>query len=426
MRIIWEGKMIFHRWMLLGVFIFPALLWGQEKMNLEQIIHETLDKNTALLAERANISVAEARILTARLRPNPSLSLSANHLDLLGTGFNDQNGGGPSEFTAHTDYLLETADKRKSRIEVAQSSKSIVELRFQNVVRLAVLDLQNAFIDVLLSKETISLAEQNAASFQKIVEINDVRLKVGEIAQVEYSRSQLAALQSANEVLQARLRLNQSLIRLQTAMGRESPSRAFDVTGSLRNDATLPTLDQIQQNTFEDRPDWRAASAEIDLAGAEYRSQVAQARSDFTLGAEYTRQQVNAKANSLGFTLEVPLPFFNRNQGEIMRAQVERKQAEWRRSAQKSQLAGEVENAYQQAITAKSMMESIGTQMVEQARSVRDTMEFSYKRGEASLLELFDAQRAANDTFQAFNEARAEYARSLYLLDAVSGKRRTP
>ena len=59
--------------------------------------------------------------------------------------------------------------------------------------------------------------------------------------------------------------------------------------------------------------------------------------------------------------------------------------------------------------------------MIVKARSVRDTMEYSYRRGEASLVEFLDAQRAFNDAMQTFNETRVNYARSLYLIDAVSG-----
>ena len=49
-------------------------------------------------------------------------------------------------------------------------------------------------------------------------------------------------------------------------------------------------------------------------------------------------------------------------------------------------------------------------------------MEFSYRRGEASFVEFLDARRACNGTAQSHNEARAEYARSLYLIDATIGR----
>ena len=54
-------------------------------------------------------------------------------------------------------------------------------------------------------------------------------------------------------------------------------------------------------------------------------------------------------------------------------------------------------------------------------RSVRDITEYSYRRGEASLVEFLDAQRAFNDASQAYNDARASFARSLYLIETVSG-----
>jgi len=57
-----------------------------------------------------------------------------------------------------------------------------------------------------------------------------------------------------------------------------------------------------------------------------------------------------------------------------------------------------------------------------QAQDVRSTTEYSYRRGEASFVELLDAVRAFNETRQSYNEARAEYARSLYALDAIAGK----
>ena len=57
--------------------------------------------------------------------------------------------------------------------------------------------------------------------------------------------------------------------------------------------------------------------------------------------------------------------------------------------------------------------------LLTRAREVRSTMEYSYRRGEATLVEFLDAQRAFNDTVQSYNAARADYARSLYVIDAV-------
>lgn len=59
--------------------------------------------------------------------------------------------------------------------------------------------------------------------------------------------------------------------------------------------------------------------------------------------------------------------------------------------------------------------------MLARARRVLETTRYSYERGEASLVELLDAQRAFNDAMQTYNEARANYARSLMELESATG-----
>src|ERR1700712_3247233 len=69
-------------------------------VNLMQAMREAMNGNLGFLAEKANITVAEARIITAGLKPNPILSLSSDHLDVLGTGYSAQNSAGPAEHAA--------------------------------------------------------------------------------------------------------------------------------------------------------------------------------------------------------------------------------------------------------------------------------------------------------------------------------------
>jgi cobalt-zinc-cadmium efflux system outer membrane protein len=87
---------------------------------ISKAVQEAVEKNLSLLAERYNLSVADARIITARLRPNPVLSLYGDLLDLAGTGFNEQNAAVPPEYGIRTDFIWERGQKRRYRIEVAE------------------------------------------------------------------------------------------------------------------------------------------------------------------------------------------------------------------------------------------------------------------------------------------------------------------
>ena len=153
------------------------------------------------------------------------------------------------------------------------------------------------------------------------------------------------------------------------------------------------------------------------------RLQIAQGKVDYTVGTEYRRQQgLAGTGNSLGVFFSTSLPVFNRNQGEIARAMQEQKQTEARVRQARIAVESEVELAFLHFTNARALLDRVGGTMLSKARDVRQIMEFSYRRGEATLVEFLDAQRAYNDTIQTYNEARGEFAKSLYALDAATGK----
>src|SRR3954469_8752215 len=90
----------------------PAAASGAEgpappPITIDQAIREAIDHNLGLVAERLNIPLAEARLITARLRPNPVLTVDGDYLDILGTGFAPSNGAGPAEAGVRADFVFE-------------------------------------------------------------------------------------------------------------------------------------------------------------------------------------------------------------------------------------------------------------------------------------------------------------------------------
>ena len=410
------------------VFILAALtctlIFAQAPpaITAEQAIQEALSHNLELAAARFGISIAEARQITARLRPNPVLTSSADHLDLLGTGYSSANNAGPNEYSLRTDWVFERGGKRASRIELAAAGKTLAELGLRDVIRRLVYDVQSAFLDVQLAKENLALAQDNLRSLNGIVDINTTRVRTGDLAGVELSRSRIAAMQYETAVRQAELQLRQARTRLLLLLGRQDASEDIDVLGPIRRDPDPLRLEDIRTRAHEQRPDLLEARQLQARNQADLRLQLAQGRIDYTAGVEYRRQQgVAGTGNSLGFFVSAPLPVFNRNQGEIVRAERETEQARASIRALETRVDNDVAAAWQQYSTSKSLLQSIETQMISTAKQVRETTDYSYRRGEATLIEFLDAQRAFNDVMQSFNEARVGYARSLYLIDSVTG-----
>jgi cobalt-zinc-cadmium efflux system outer membrane protein len=185
-------------------------------------------------------------------------------------------------------------------------------------------------------------------------------------------------------------------------------------------------LDRVREQAFNLRPDLQALLKEHARSQSDIRLQIAQGKIDYTVSTLYHHQYGYSNGRAFGLQLTVPIPVFNRNQGEIERVRQEQRQIEARIRALQASIATEVENAYRQYSTARALLENIEKNMLGPAREVRQTMEYSYRRGEASLVEFLDAQRAYNETVQSYNEALAEYARSLYLIDSVSGGKVRP
>src|SRR5262245_12229806 len=130
MRILWFFSLF---------FVIQVSLRAQqllpEQITIEQAVQEALDKNLGLLAERYNLSIAEARIVTARLRPNPVFSFGADYQDWLGAGFTPSKAIGPAEVNFRTDFVLERGGKRQRRIEVAENSRAVAQLQLLDATR---------------------------------------------------------------------------------------------------------------------------------------------------------------------------------------------------------------------------------------------------------------------------------------------------
>lgn len=394
-------------------------------LTLDQVLDEALNRNLRLLAERFNISIGEARILQARLKPNPVLSLEANYLDVLGSGFDpSKSAAGPTELSARVDYLVERGRKRQERVAVAEAAKAVAQLELVNSTRTLILDVQTGFTEVLLAKENLALARVSLEAFDRIVAVNRTRVDSGDLAKVELVRSEVAALQFRNEVRQSEMRLRLAKNRLQALMGRAVLSPDFDVTGAPRRDRLPLQQQEILKAALAARPDLEALRRDQARSQAEIRLQLAQGKMDYTVGAGYNRQTnvgSGLRGDSLGVFLSIPLALSNRNQGEIERAKQEQAQILARLRALEQEITAEVANAYEQYSTAKALLETIESEMLEQAKRVREVTDFSYRRGEATFVELLDAQRTFNETMQGLNEARAEYARSLFLIDSIAG-----
>ncbi len=396
---------------------------------MDEVVAAALQHNLDLLAMRFDVGIAAARIVTARLLPNPYVAGGADYLDVLGSDFknNASTGAGPSEGNVRLDVPIELGGKRRKRIAYSKADRSVSELLLLNAVRELRFAVQSACVRVLLQEALLDLAQKDLSIFEGIVEINENRVRDGDLAESELMRTRLAARERANIVRLFELSVREARLRLQLLMGRDPTHPVVDVSGPLpREDLGEPSFDLLRAEALQQRPDLRALTAAELRADADVQLQRALSWIDMNVGVEFHHQYGYANANALGFFLGIPLPFFDRNQGEIQRARQTREQAVVQTRAFRASVDKEVAEAIAEYMTARELLYAIEGGMTSEASEVRDASEYAYRRGEVSFVEFLDAQRAFNETMRSYQEALARYALARYRIDWVTGRSLEP
>jgi cobalt-zinc-cadmium efflux system outer membrane protein len=305
---------------------------------------------------------------------------------------------------------------------VAELREKVTQLELREAARQLVLDVENAFVEVVLEQGHLHLAQENRDGFNRILRISQERVRAGDLAKVELMRTRLAQLHYDNSVILAQSRLRTAKQRLLLLMGHTGPEMQFEVEGQLPRPSLKRPLSEMEQIAITRRPDYLAILKDQERGEAAIRLEEANGKSDYVAGIEYRRQQgLAGRGNSVGLFFAVPLPIFDTNEGEIERARQEYQQLLARAKALEASIRQQLASALQEYEAAERTVQQIESSMLSQARQVLDTMEYAYRAGHASLVELLDAQRTYNDTVSSYNEALAQYARSRFALEAITG-----
>ena len=395
-----------------------------QPLTIAAAIDEAVQHNLSLLAARSSLTIAEAQMVSARLRPNPVASVSADHLDALGTGFNDVNNGGPPEVAVRVDLPLERGGKREARIAVATALRSEAEAQFADAVRTLRQDVTLACIDVMAAQALRALMADTLGTYQGLARVNKARVVAGSIPGFEATRSEVAMLQFRATVVRADLDLAKATAQLRTLLGRppEAPLEIADALTIAGGEPVAEDVAGVESVALRSRPDLLALQLTQARSLADLRLQEALGRVDYTVGAEYRRQQgVSGRSNSLGFFFSTPLPILNRNQGEIARAGAERDQAGQLVAARRAQVIADVRSAHHDYTVTRELVAGIERDLLVPAGRVRDISSYTYQAGGGTLLELLDAQRAFNETMQTYVDAQANLRRAIARLNAAAG-----
>jgi cobalt-zinc-cadmium efflux system outer membrane protein len=350
--------------------------------------------NPILLAGRLNIDELKAEEITAHLRPNPSLTLSAD-----GTQITPSNGVwkplSGTFISPGVSYLFERRNKRGLRLESAQQGTAIGSAQQSDSERNLLFNLRSAFVGVLQAKAALRLAQDNLDYYDKVLKISRDRFQTGDIARLDLDRLELQRLQYESDLQTALVNLRTTKINLLALLDDRRPVDNFDVEGRYDFSEDLLSLDDYRKDALNVRPDLRAAVLSVKQAETNYQLANADGSTDPTISAWFTHNGSfnNPDAlNTLGVSVSMPLRIFDRNQGEKLRTKIDIQRNEKLRAGVETQVYSDVDSVYAALNGNIHLLIPYKRQYLEQAVRVRDTIFFSYQHGAASLLDFLNAE----------------------------------
>ncbi len=394
------------------------------RISLDDAIRLALLHNHALQAMRSTIQQSQAEEITANLRPNPTLGLDAQYIPIFqpnqfSSDYIDQQ----AQFDVGIGYLFERGKKRQHRLQAARDQTSVVRSQVSDNERQLIFNVGQQFVDVLLAQSTLDLALLDLNSFQKTVDISNERRRVGDMSEGDYLKIKLQLLQFQSDVAAAKLAKVQALAALRQFLGFESVPDDYDVRGDLDYQPVHGDLDVLKSLAALNRPDLRAAQQGVTAAESQLALQKANGKMDVTGTFNYTH---TAGVNTGAFFYNMPLPIFNRNQGEIARAQFAITQAQEQAAETSQQVSTDVIQAFENLRTNDQIIQLYQGGYVDAARQSRDISEYAYSKGAASLLDFLDAERTYRANQLAYRQALANYMLALEQLRQAVGTRNLP
>ena len=406
--------------------LLAASAYGQTPNNaaaitLDEAIQMAVQHNQALLAARTTVQQSLAQEITANLRPNPQLSTGWTSLPL----FRPEEGfltylHDSTEADLGMSYLIERGQKRQLRFQAAKDGTAVTRSQVEDNERTLKFQVGSQFINIQLAESVLDLAQQNLASFQKTVDLGETQFKAGSISENDFLKIKLQLVQFQTDVQQAQLSRVQALSDLRQLLGHETVPANYAITGAFAYQPLVATFDELQATALQNRPDLRAAQQGVTAANSQYALAKANGRQDVTVGGNYAR---SGGFNTASVNLSIPLPIFDRNQGEIARTRYAISQAQYGLRGTNGQVVTDVRDAYESLQTNDRVVRLYRSGYLDISQKNRDISEYAYRRGATTLLDFLDAERSYRATQLAYRQSLAAYLSSLEQLYQAVGTR---
>ncbi|WP_232080825.1 TolC family protein [Variovorax sp. SRS16] len=350
-----------------------------------------LAHNPELATASAEVDATGGARLQAQARPNPEVAflLEDTRRETRTT-------------TLQINQPIELGGKRDARIAAADRATDVARSDLgarRHAVRAAVV---TAFFDLLAIQERARVSEASLALTQRSSRAAAQRVQAGKVSPVEETKARVAEASARIELAQLRGEEVGARARLNSAMGQPQGNHTLD--GTL-TDLPAPLSESTLRAQLNSAPALRRAELEVERRKAMTAVENARRMSDVTISLGAKRDQEVGR-NQVVIGLSIPLPLFDRNQGNVLEALKREDKARDELLAARLQIESEAIQARERLAVSRAEAQSLAADVLPGAQSAFDAATKGFELGKFSFLEALDAQRT-------LLQARTQYLRAL-------------
>ncbi len=399
-------------------------------LSLEAAIERLVAVNTELAGKWQDIPKARADIVTAGLRNDPVLFLTASPIPY---GRFSAQRPGATTYDVTLVQALDVSGKRRTNKQVAEKNVPVLEAQYQDAVRLAIDRLCTVYVNVLEARATVRAARDNLkylteAAATCVEQVRQSRRSPSDRTRVSIRQAtaRIALRRAEATLLHARRNLSVLL-----ALPAEKADH-LRLCGSLHDTAPPPPpTEELIRIARQVRPDLLALQRSVERAFAEVRREKAEAMDDlFLFFSPYQALDSTPQGLQVGTSwqigLMIPIPALNRNQGEIARARTELVQ--WRSEVERAEQAiiDEVRRAATEYAVSREAVAQYECDILADVRHLREEKHRRFVEREKDLGSFLSAQRDYDEVVRTYVEALARHRRAMLRLNTEVGQRILP
>ena len=382
-------------------------------LSLTKAIELALEGSPEVAAATRQWEATEGQVLQGRARPNPELAYS---LEDARSRTRTQSW--------QLNLPVELGGKRAARTKAAEKSREQAQAQLNELKAALRANVAAAYFDVLTAQERLVLAKDSLALAKSSTDTVAKRVAAGKVSPVEESKARVAEAGIRVELAQAASEQRNALSRLFALLGKiEAPFTVLE--GKAENLPPVPKLADLQ-SLISSSPAVVLARIEVDRRKALTDLEQSKRVPDITVSAGIQRSN-ETQRNILLFGVSVPLPVFDRNQGNLLEALKLEDKARDELQGATVRLHSEVAQAQERLSTIAAEVQSLRQDVLPGAKSAYDAATIGFENGKFNFLEVLDAQRtyftAKSQYLKALGEAHRAAADVDRLLGGSTGPR---